>query len=109
MSEEYGVGLAKELMNLGDRDTRSLRQKLQDLEEGDSVRIVTESRDVLARVEEDVQVREDVEVTERIVEALVKVYGDTQSDHEMEVISWWKPGPVILGDEKEHVERLEFK
>jgi len=110
MSEEYGVGLAKELMAYADRDTRTLREKLKDLERGHSIRVVTDSRDVLARVKEDARVREDVDVTDGVVvEAPLKVYDDSPPNHEHTAISWWEPGPVILGDESEHVERLEFK
>lgn len=96
-------------MLIADRDRRSLREKLEDLHRGDSVRIVTDSRDVLARVEEDAVVREDVDVTERIVDVAIKVYGDSVAGHQHTAISWWEPGPVILGDESEHVQRLEFK
>lgn len=96
-------------MLIADRDRRSLSEKLEDLERGDSVCILTNSRDALARVEEDALVREDVDVTERIVDVPIKVYGDSSSDHEHTVISWWQPGPIILGDESEHVERLEIK
>lgn len=92
-----------------DRDTRSLREKLEDLERGDAVRLVTDSRDVLARVEEDAWVKEEAEVTERVVEGVVKVYGDSPDEHQRTALSWWKPGPVILGDESEHVQRLEFR
>lgn len=103
------ISLAELMMGDVDRDTRSLREKLEDLERRDAVRLVTDSRDVLARVEEDVWVKEDVEVTDRVVEAAVKVYGDSPDDHQRTVISWWKPGPVLLGDESEHVQRLEFR
>ena len=110
MGEEYGVGLAKELMAYGDRDTRTLREKLKVLERGDSVRIVTESRDVLARVETDARVREDVDFTEGVVvEASLKVYGDSSTDHQHTAISWWEPGPVFIFAEEERVDRLEFK
>ena len=109
MSEDGDLTLVKRLLGVVDRDTRSLREKLEDFERGDSVRIVTDSRDVLARVEEDAQVRRDVEVTERIIEVLVKVYGGNRFEHEMTSISWWEPGPMILGDEEECVGRLEIK
>lgn len=106
---DYGLGLAKSLVGHADRDTRSLREKLRDLERGDSVRIVTESRDVLARVETDSEVSEDVDATKGVaVEASVKVYGDNQYDHETTSISWWQPGPVLIGID-ERVNRLEFK
>lgn len=109
MSEEYGVGLAKELMAYADRDTRTLRGKLRDLERGDSVRIVTDSRDVLARAETDSEVREDVDATEGVaIEASVKVYGDNQFEHETTAISWWEPGPVFIFADEERVERLEM-
>lgn len=106
MSETY---LAELLM--GDVDRRSLREKLEDLEEGDSVRLVTTSRDVLARVEEDTQVREDVDFTERVVETAIKVYADSSDGHFHTTISWWEPGPILLifDGEEERVKRLEFK
>lgn len=95
-------------MMIADRNRRTLREKLEDLERGDSVRVVTESRDVLARVEENMQVRESVEFTERVVEVAVKVYGDSPTSHQTTAITWWKPGPVLLGDD-ERVKRLEIK
>jgi hypothetical protein len=94
---------------IGDVDRRSLREKLEGLEEGDSVRLVTDSRDVLARVEEDTQVRGEVDFTARVVETPVTIYADTPSGHQHTIISWWEPGPVILTDEEEHVKRLEVK
>lgn len=42
-------------------------------------------------------------------DATVKVYGDSPARHSHSVISWWEPGPVILGEESETVEQLEFK
>lgn len=93
---------------IADIDRRSLRQKLQDFERGDSVRVVSEERDVLARVE-GTRETESVDYTERVVEVPIKVYGDSPADHWRSVISWWEPGPVILGDEEERVERLEVK
>jgi len=93
-----------------DRDRRSMREKVEDLEKGQTVRVVSETRDVLARVEEDTQVRESVDFTERAVEVLVKVYGDTQWDHYTSTISWWEPGPVLFGqDDFDRVERLEVR
>ena len=102
--------LAKELMGYADWDTRRLREKLEDLERGDSVRLVTDSRDTLARVEKDTQVREDVDCTERILEAPVKVYADSPEGHFHTVISWLEPGPILLiVDGEERGERLDFK
>lgn len=90
--------------------TKSPREKLEDLERGDSLRVVTESSDVLARVETDARVREDVDFTEgAVVEASLKVYGDNQYEHETTAISWWEPGPVFIFAEEERVKRLEFK
>ena len=99
-----------EMPFFADRDRRSMREKLEDLEEGQTVRVVTKTRDVLTRVEEDTLVREDVDVTERIVEVFVKVYGDTEWDHYTSTISWWEPGPVLFGQgDFDRVERLEVR
>jgi hypothetical protein len=90
---------------------REIVDALQDFDGGKSLRVVTEERDVLARVDEDVVVREDVEVTDRIVEAQVTVYGDTRRDHVITSLSWWDPGPVMLAwrGNLERVERLEVR
>lgn len=105
---ENGADLG--LMGHTNRDTRTLREKLEDLERGDTLRIVTDSRDVLARAETDARVREDVDFTEGVaIEASVKVYGDNQFEHETTAISWWEPGPVFIFADEERVERLEFK
>jgi hypothetical protein len=100
-----------EMLFFAGRDRRGIREKLEDLEAGDTVRVVSEERDVLARVDEDTQVREDVDVTDRIVETQITVYGDRPCDHVITSLSWWEPGPVMLAwhDHLERVDRLEFK
>ena len=109
MSEENGTLDLAEML-VADRDTRrSLRDKIPELERGQSVRIVTSERDVLARVERDARVVEDVDFTTRVVEVPVKIYGDNRHEHEKTVISWWEPGPILLGDDTEHVQRLEIQ
>jgi hypothetical protein len=52
------------------------------------VLVVSEMWDMLARVEEDVQVRESLDFTELTVEVLVKVCEDTQWDHYTSTLSW---------------------
>jgi len=82
---------------------------MQDLEEGDTVRVVSASQDVMARVVNEVEVWRDWE-DDLIVEVPVKIYGDTEYEHRRDYLAWIGFGPVdfsIPGEaERERVDEV---
>lgn len=79
---------------------------LEEIEEGDSLRVVTSEEDLLARANEDACEHEWGH--DRVVLVQVTVYGDTRCDHEVSILSWWEQGLVMLGEDNfEPVERFD--
>ena len=91
------------------RTTSEIVDLMQELEEGNSVRVVSETQDVLARVDANVDAWRDWE-DDLIIEVPLKVYGDSRLEHRRDCLAWIGFGPVDFGvperAERERVDEL---